>query len=741
MASEDTGASARGTEMMTDAVPHEACSADAAVAGSTMAAHPRRFSESLAAVPPADWLADLLAGPALAAAWADAIVCFWEAEYANGSLDPAHPAILLDLEPARGSLAWLLVQALDQRLPRSRVPALRFRYLACVDHEAMREWLGGHPQLAALRQQGQFDTVSALEMQGQDGVLGAARNPCVVLALGLFQRLPAELHAVHYGDWLEGEVLHDNEVDADAGQACQLSYAWRSTSPDQLDARCKPLAAHYLANMISAPVLLPVAGLAWLEWVEGICERGYLLLAADPGALSEQQLRAGALTPPAAWTPGESVLPVNYHALAWYQRQHGAAVYQRQTSEAGIVLHAAWRGNDGASLGERLELLHARLDSHHPEDRLHLAATAAALAETAPLDTLLTWLRMSDYDPRVLAAWLPAWVERPPSLTYGDLARCREALVEVWRHYLLDPDDLAFIQQLGLAAMWLGAWRLAIDIFRGGLACDSQDVAGHYYLAQCLAATGDVRAALESIGHAVVLAPDNRRCRAMERLLRARLTRWAQLPWYRPEIAEDGELRLEPLGPEHADAVLSQYGSDPQISVMTRLPELNDRRETLAWIDEQRHQPGRMNYAVMHEERGLVGVVCLYRAGSASYFYFWIGGEAQGQGLGSRAARCLFAQARAAGIDDVFTSAYLDNARSLRALEHLGFCRLPVAAVDEDDLLFLHLPLTDDAMASADSIEKLKRLCGAIESSFSFLPASDARVFAATTGSTAQREV
>ncbi len=123
--------------------------------------------------------------------------------------------------------------------------------------------------------------------------------------------------------------------------------------------------------------------------------------------------------------------------------------------------------------------------------------------------------------------------------------------------------------------------------------------------------------------------------------LHARVSGWQTTPaWYNAELATDGVVRIEPLGPEHATAFLYQY-RDPQIGMMTRLPGFADSDELLAWMAERRMQSTRADFAVMHEEYGFCGVVSANWCGTSAFFHFWMGTDFQGAGHGTRAAKLL----------------------------------------------------------------------------------------------------
>ncbi|CAB3760443.1 GNAT family N-acetyltransferase [Paraburkholderia solisilvae] len=666
-----------------------------------------------------DQLADALANPALAAAWANAVVGYWEAELAAGRIDPHEPLYLLDLAPAQGRLAWLLLQALEERLPGSPAATLDYCYVVCEsgDSEGGAAPSAMHGPWTRLATKhgfawGQWRGAigSGLQIAHSGLVIACPRNPVVLLAAGLFERQSSSLWAAHRGEWMQGRYAYRPDTQLSGEQdGDMLNCAWHAMPVHAMDAHCEPLAAHYVAQLPSAPLLLPVETLAMLDALDRFCSRaGYLLLAAAHGVCSEQQLRAGMLWPKSAWLQHDAPLPVNFHALAMYHAAYAATVYQRQLADDGLVVHAVWWRAGEPPLDERVAALRASLDAHHPDDSASLAASAEALAAIAPPDTLLALLRLSHHDSRVLARLVSGYGSRPLHLTDTALYAWRAALLRVAQRHLPDRRNPSVDQQLGLMAMHAGHWALARDVFNGALASGHEDVAAHYYVACCLSAAGYPDDAIAHVSTALELEPSNRTCAALYRALRRRDVRWRSRGGYRPALARDRDVCIEPLSGGHADGLLRQFCSDPHIAPMTNLPALASREQVLEWIGNEWRDVGRCSYAVVSGEWGPVGVVSYRRSGVAAEIYFWIGGHAQGAGLGSRAARLLVAQAAAEGVTDLFASAYADNVRSIRTLGRIGFERLIVTTVDDGQLHY-HRSLVETPVPVADTLALFKR--------------------------------
>ncbi|CAB3770177.1 GNAT family N-acetyltransferase [Paraburkholderia humisilvae] len=697
---------------------------------------PQSFDQFAASAQTVDALADAMATPALATAWADAIVCYWEGELADGRIRTDRPIYLLDLAPAYGRLAWLMLQALEERLPGSAAAMLDFRYVACEDEEgdameektqenahrkAHRKVHGAWTRLAAKRRftfaRWRGTVGSALLIADTELAISSAANPVVLLAPGLFERQPSRLFAAHRGKWMQGCYTREPGASSSGEQLDDaLSCEWHEMRTGAMDASCEPLAVHYIAHLPSAAVLLPAVTFAMLDALSRFCGRaGYLLLATAHGVCTERQLRTNALWPSSARLHQDAPQPVNFHALAMYHQTKGAAVYARQLADHGLVAYAAWWRPSEPPPERCMATLRTCLDAHHPDDSAHLAASAEALAEVAPPEALLALLRLSRHDARVLGRLISGYGDRPLCLTDSELHAWRAAVFSVWQRHAPGVLDPMLDRQLGLLAMRVGNWGLASEIFRTGLMHNADDVAAHYYLARCLVVTGYLNDAITHAATALALDPTHRACVALCRLLRRRDASWRSLRAYQSSLARDRDLCIEPLCSGHVDALLDHLLSDPHIALMANLPDMTNRQQVLEWLDGESHEAGRCSYAVVQADQGPIGVVSYRRVASAAYFYFWVGAGVQGAGLGSRAARLLLAQAEAAGVTDMFTSTFVDNIRSSRALVRVGFEPLVVEAAD-DRVSYFHASLVDRGASIGDFIEQLTGLCESIDS-------------------------
>ena len=591
-------------------------------------------------------VSDSLASPALAIAWADTMLDAWLAARASDALDPAQPMLILDLAPGLGRLAVQILRRLHERLSLLGCAQWCIRYCALAGQRETRDALRSHPALQSFFASGWFNVISHWPS-------GRRHNPIVVLSLGGLGAFVPQLYAVHYGRIFAGRVAvlsEQNDV--------EFAYDWQeTTAPAPLDRWLD----HYAGRLSSAPLLLAADALTQLDAIAELACGRYLLLALDFGAVSEQQLREHALRPPTTWRIGEDRLPVNFELLSLYQRKHDVQTRNLVLVDGGWVMHAAL-----ADWSVDIDELTERLTGAHPD---HLR-TQLRNVMVNPADTVavLAALRAAHYDPFLLQVALPTLIETPPTLDTSQVRDWRTVLERVWHQAsaLLPGSDFLF--NVALFALHLGQGRVARAALEHLLLDAADDAQARYLLACCEATTGRGESAL-----ALLQGCDDANLNELRQHVQTRIDAWPAD--FDSAGARDGELALEPLDLFHANALLVQY-RDREIGIATCLPELDSVEAVRVWLDLSAKEEGAAHYAVMHKDSGLVGVVGLNRIGATAYFYFWIGADYQGRGFGQRAGRLAFAQARANGIDEIFTSVYEDNRRSRQALEALGAVRL-----------------------------------------------------------------
>ena len=649
----------------------------------------------------------------MADVYAECIVDYWQTAIATGDIDLDKPFYILELGAGCGRLTYLLLKSLREKLPQA--PQIRWCYLASDIAEANLDFIATHPYLKPDVDAGYLDTVVWNAERGGDLRLRARRllirhtdNPVVVVANYVFDGLRQDLFGFHYGQMFEGRIAivetETRDRDGTGDTKHEVAYEWQPIERAHwLCAAWQRQLDRYRERLDSTGVLFPSGPLRCIDNISKLARRKYLLLSADKGVCTEQDLRLYRTTDFAFH--GSFSLPVNYHALAECLSRQGARVDNIRHRDEGSIYHIAMccgAAERRAAFDTCFEQIVRRLHLLNPDDYFTLKKTMETVSDKLAAEQLLALLRLGRYDYRMLDLMIEPMLAKSADLTESSRRPWHAALERSWKNYFPIGEADPFYFNLSLLAIALEFWSLAKETLRFGISVYGSARDSLHSLAHCEASTGRLDEAIALLEQARTSNEATERD-DFHRALSDRLEARQSLSWYCAGVARDRELALEPLDVEHASAFFRQY-RDPHIGIMTCLPEFATTDDVAEWIETTRQEPDRAAYAVVHQDVGFVGVVSLQRHRDTAYFCFWIGTDYQGRGYGERAGILLVRQAAACGVSELFTSAYADNFRSLRALSRLQFCKLDVQAPDTDEnVAFLHRSLANAADVNAET--------------------------------------
>lgn len=641
--------------------------------------------------------------PLVAELWANLIMLHVHASIAADEIDLHFPIDILDLVPGFGQSNWLMVKALLRR--SSEVENLHIRYLPVAPERVWFSSLRNYPEFSQLLE---LEIVVPLLWDCQNNDLCSllptgsktweTSNPCIILAHDIWTNLPQRLFAVHYGKLLEANLtLLKNGVEPE-----QRSQQWKSLESASLSSSFDKLIEHYLTHFNSSPIPYPDNALTLLDKLNAKLPLKYLLLSAASGFASEQSLRLCSFAKLIDSYEKDGRFPVNFHFISHYLHQIGLDTEEVEMQK-GLVLQIAMHGHIESS--KRVKNIAQKVDAGMFHHASALNEAMCALGISAALDSRLALLKLSKYDPALFIATQAALIKSFVKSPTFDHKSWRNALECVWENNLPTTNSSKLHSYLAPVAMHCGHWKLARSVLLRGMEAFGKTTNDLANLAWCEARTGKIKKARILISEALHNEPANSLALQVSQRIEERLVLWDER--WRTDLHHDKlPISLEPLDNSHAEAFFYQY-RDPQIAVMTGLPALNSIEEVRAWIKEQETQTNRTDYSIMHAEFGFVGYINLAISEHASFFCFWTGVDFQGHGIATAAGRLACHYASQNGVNVMLTSAYSDNARSIRALKKIGFIELQIRALPPDhDRIFFSLIADKDI--SVDSANELR---------------------------------
>lgn len=298
-------------------------------------------------------------------------------------------------------------------------------------------------------------------------------------------------------------------------------------------------------------------------------------------------------------------------------------------------------------------------------------------AAAASLPALYAELDGADWDVRALAPRLPDLARHAGGLAPEHRLAWLRGLHRAWTRQGWALADAARPALLELAAAW-SDWPLVRAVAEPLAAQRRLDAHGSLLLARALHRLGESEGALAHLTAGLMAHPRDARFVAAYRSVRADSA--YAVPAIEGADLGDADLRLTPLGHRHLNDFAWQY-QDPAIAELCCLPDFEDDAHWHGWLEQVRGYGDQVVYAVLHREWGFTGCVSLVLRDGLGFFYYWLGRDFQGHGLGPRAGALLLAHAEDHwGLYACYARVYTGNARSRRGLEKLGFSRqeLPI---------------------------------------------------------------
>jgi RimJ/RimL family protein N-acetyltransferase len=618
---------------------------------------------------------------------------------------------VVDLQPWRVLDAWWLRRRLE---PLARLTGRPVRYVPCAGAVHMpREqrvpvlapaWSVGAAPVDLHWTAG--SSAPHCRATGQPWVPDGA---VLVLAGDAAQRMPQDLLLAHHGqihEW-RGEPGQQQWHPLDPASRYPASHSgWIAES----------LRA-YTQALPSSMLSLPGGYWHFLEQAMAWASHGCLVLARAEGWSSLAQIREDAVQRPEVRADSP---PVNFHWLEQHAPLLRASAHTLHADRSDTVQLIV----SGLADADAMALC-ARACAATRSSRNHRASAVRSLAANGALEGALAVLQQSEHDPALLrAAWdALAQAAAPAAPAIGVQIG---AQLGAWlEHVVTDNpwigDDADLLRGAGHLALACARVDLAQTALRALDELGQARAADLAALARCHEQLGRFDAALAVCTRALSREPGHEEALAARERVTLRMAALVT-PWRVQHGAEALPLLLDPLHAAHAPMLLRQM-RDPSIASMTALPPLAEGDDGNAWI-QARLDEGVAAYALVHRRLGFVGYLDLRVWQRTAFVCYWIGSDFQGLGLCAPAIALACDLALRNGIELLLSSAYDDNARSLRALRKCGFAVMDARAAPPDgDRTFLMLPTAP--MSGEQARQRLVEFCANTNSGLRFVPPAD----------------
>ncbi|MET0552243.1 MAG: hypothetical protein ABW221_04345 [Vicinamibacteria bacterium] len=373
--------------------------------------------------------------------------------------DPRAPVYVVELAAGSGQFACLFLRRLLAL--RDAIPALRsldVRYVMTDFAQSSVDAWPRHERLAPFFDGGQldcaaFDLESDRELRLRSGTVlapGTVANPVIAIANYTFDSTAQDAFQVADGflhERLASVYSAQEEPDrADPAMLPRIELRWES-APVAGRRYDDPLAERVLARrrreMPVASFLLPTGAFRCVRNLWELTDGRLLLLCGDKALSRADELAHR--DPPRFYVHGGGCFSfqLDLLALAQYFEEGGGRALVGASRDQRFKVGAYLGPLAGLSPDETRLAFREEQESFSPADYYALVYGLRNTAADAPLEVLLSQLRLGSHDYEIVFSWRETLAKRAPDAPPWLQAELADALDRVWEEYFPMQRDLA----------------------------------------------------------------------------------------------------------------------------------------------------------------------------------------------------------------------------------------------------------------------------------------------------------
>ncbi len=426
--------------------------------------------------------------PALARAYAEVALgflrdCTATASTCGGSawraFDPSEPLYILELGSGSGRFAFLFLQAFLELRRRSPFAGVPVCYIMTDFTQSNLAFWRNHESLQPYFAQGvldmaqyDFECQPELRLERGQRVLGREplRNPLMVIANYVLDGIPQDVFAVRNGTLCECLVsLFSDRPDLDLNDPevfhhMAVSYTERPLESGFYDEpEFNEILAEYARNLNDTTLLFPCSALRGIRKLAELADNRLLLLTADKGQTEEESLDGRGN--PTLTLHGSFSMPVNYHALGQFFRMNGGLALHTPRQSSALATAAFLLGNHPQAFIETRLAHYQGMECGGAVDFYTHRQGIGPNYDKLELKHLLSLIRLSGWDPKILGDCLPALWPQLDQASEPQRKELLRAIERVWQNYycLHERRDLA--SELGSVLYGLKEFSKSLELF------------------------------------------------------------------------------------------------------------------------------------------------------------------------------------------------------------------------------------------------------------------------------------
>jgi tetratricopeptide (TPR) repeat protein len=412
----------------------------------------------------------------IAGSYAAVIMAHLRESVRTGAIDRGHPVYIVELGAGSGTFAFQFIRKLGALLAASSVRELDVRYVMTDYTRSNTEAWQKHPQLAALAAAGKLDFAkldaendAVIELAG-GGELSfeTCANPLVVFANYVFDSFRNDLFKIRSNQLAEVRVstrvrgATAPSLDEDGLlERLHVQYSTADVEVADLYPAFPELAAvldEYRRTLADTTIAIPLGAFVALRSLLAISRDRLLLLTSDKG-LTEREEMYHPFARSIVLHDGCFSMMVNYDAIGRYVAGKGGHYAATSLQHLTLKTVMCIVGGEREDHIDTLSAFKERVENVGPGELFDFLL--APRRYPRDIHGILSLLRISGHDPRLLYEMSGAIREMAGHLTPEQKLELRLAIQETWASYLVGgPHNLAF--EIARTMMALGHFREAV---------------------------------------------------------------------------------------------------------------------------------------------------------------------------------------------------------------------------------------------------------------------------------------
>ncbi|HYH95657.1 tetratricopeptide repeat protein [Hyalangium sp.] len=459
--------------------------------------------------------------PSLAQAYAEIFIGYLrDCRSGSTALDPSEPVTIMELGAGSGRFAYLFLKALTEMLQQSPMGDVKFRYVMTDFTETNLRFWRGHPSLRPFVERGvldfalfdaEVDEEIRLIEAGVTIRAGSLKNPLGVIANYVFDGIRQDAFSFRGGELYEclislstAQPVADLE-DPALIKSVSVSYTHKAAPAAYYEEQeFNEILRNYAQSLEQVTILFPHAAIHCIRRLAALSGGRLLVLSADYG---ETQKAAQERREPWMSTHGSFSMAVNYHAIAEYVLHRNGAVLKTAHRHAYLAVAAFLLGGPAARHPETRLAYELAVGRGGPDDLFSLWSGLQGGVEKLGIEPVLSLIRLSRWDPRILQGVLPALWNQEEGTSAAMREEVLRMVMRVWEHYypIGEKRDLAF--ELAMLVYAYGGYTEALGLFQDSLRSYGSDARAWWNMGLCHFGLEQPEEALRCFGEAARLDP------------------------------------------------------------------------------------------------------------------------------------------------------------------------------------------------------------------------------------------